>query len=68
MELTIVTELEDMQAAGFKPHFVFDGLDFGIKDEPFKASISSALANAAAFEIYEKDMANEAINVFRTSG
>lgn len=68
LESTIAGELEDMQAAGFKPHFVFNGLDFGIKDEPFKASISSALANAEAFEIYEKDRANEAINVFRTSG
>ena len=68
LESTIVKELEVLQAAGLKPHFVFNGLDYGIKDAPFKPSIMSALANASAFEIYENDMANEAINVFRTSG
>ena len=68
LESTIVKELDVLKAAGVKAHFVFSGLDYGIKDDPFKPSIISALANAQAFQIYENDMANEAINVFRTSG
>ena len=68
LESAIVRELDDCKAAGFKVHFVFDGLDWGVKDEPFKASISNAFTSTAAFETYEKDMPGEAIKVFRKSG
>lgn len=68
LESTIVKQLLDLQSAGFKPHFVFDGLDFGIKDDPFGPSIASASANAVAFDTYERDLAAEAIDMFRTSG
>lgn len=68
LESTIVKQLHDLQSAGFKPHFVFDGLDFGIKDDPFGPSIASARANAVAFDTYERDLAAEAIDTFRTSG
>lgn len=68
LETRIVQELRDIQAFGIKPHFVFNGLDWGIKDDPFAASIASACANANGFDIYERDQAKEAIDVFRNSG
>lgn len=68
LEATIVKELSDLQSAGFKPHFVFNGLDFGIKDDPFGPSIASQRANAEAFDTYEKNLATDVINTFRNSG
>lgn len=67
-EASIVQNLQDLQAAGLKPHFVFDGLDFGIKDDPFAQSIASARANAVAFDVYERDLAAEAADRFMSSG
>lgn len=68
LEAFIVKELSNLQAAGLKQHFVFSGLDFGIKDKPFAQSIKSAHANAAAFEIYERQLATDAIKRFEISG
>ena len=68
LESAIMKELSVLQAAGFKPHFVFNGLDYGIKDDPFGPSVASSLANAAAFDIYEKEMPDEAIKMFKESG
>ena len=68
LESTIIKELDDCKAAGFTVHFVFDGLDWGNQDEPFKASILDSFTSAAAFETYEKDMPSEAIKVFKKSG
>lgn len=67
-ETFIIKELQDLQAAGLQPHFVFDGLDFGIKDDPFAQSIASARANAVAFDVYERDLAAEAAERFMSSG
>ena len=68
LEAYIIKELSNLQAAGLKPHFVFSGLDFGIKDKPFAQSIKSAHANATAFEIYERQLATDAIKHFEISG
>ena len=68
LESNIIRELDDCRAAGFNVHFVFDGLDWGYQDEPFKASILDSFTSAAAFETYEKDMPSEAIKVFKKSG
>ena len=68
LEANIVKELVDLQRAGLKPHFVFDGLEFGIKDDPFGPSIESARRNATAFETYEQKLATDALNTFRNSG
>ena len=65
---TIVRELEDLKTAGLKPHFVFNGLDYSIKDNIFKQSIIASEANAGAFKIYEEDRATEAITIFKKSG
>ena len=68
LESVIMKELSLLQAAGFKVHFVFNGLEYGVKDDPFGPSVASSRANAAAFDIYEKEMPDEAIGVFSNSG
>ena len=68
LESVIMKELNLLQAAGFKVHFVFNGLEYGVKDDPFGPSLASSRANAAAFDIYEKEMPDEAIGVFSNSG
>ncbi|KAL9606814.1 MAG: hypothetical protein Q9179_000022 [Wetmoreana sp. 5 TL-2023] len=68
LESAIVEELNNLRAIGIKVHFVFDGLDYGTKDDPFGPSVASATKIATAFETYEDCMADQAIQVFRASG
>lgn len=68
LESTIMKELNELRTAGFTLHFVFNGLSYGTTDDPFRHSIDSAITNATAFETYDSDLANGAINVFRKSG
>lgn len=68
LENTVKKELDDLYSSGLRLHFVFNGLDFGIKDDPFRPSVKSALANASAFDVYESDRAQDAIDIFRASG
>ena len=68
LEQSIIKDLRALQTAGLKLHFVFNGLDHGIADDPFRLSIVSARANAAAFKTYDADMANEAIIEFKKTG
>ena len=68
LESVIIKHLNELQSAGLKPHFVFNGLDHGVKDDPFGPSITLARANAAAFEIYERDLASDTLSRFKASG
>lgn len=68
LEQAIIKDLDALRTAGLKLHFVFNGLDHGIVDDPFGPSIVSARANAAAFKTYDADMANEAIIEFKKTG
>ncbi|KAI4260601.1 MAG: hypothetical protein LQ352_000162 [Teloschistes flavicans] len=68
LESRIFKELDALKVVGVKPHFVFDGLDYGIDDDPFGPSAASALKNVTAFDTYEKNMAPQAMQVFKTSG
>lgn len=67
-ETSIVKELGDLQAVGIRPHFVFNGLDNGINDDPFGPSLASAQASAIAFETYARGEPTAAIELFRKSG
>lgn len=60
-----VTYLRD---AGLVLHFVFNGLDFGVKGDPFTASASTTQAVDNAFELYESKSAQQAKNVFEAAG
>ncbi|KAL9014581.1 MAG: hypothetical protein Q9173_000765 [Seirophora scorigena] len=68
LETSIVREIKDWEAVGIRPHFVFDGLDDGINDNPFGPSVVSARLNATAFETYQIPEPEQAIELFRTSG
>lgn len=68
LEKIIVRDLSNLQIAGVRIHFVFNGLESALKDDSFGPSIASARANADAFDTYERSLATEAIKLFRTSG
>lgn len=68
LEASIVRELHDWQAVGIRPHFVFNGLDDGINDDPFGPSLASARAIATAFETYSIPQAEQATELFKISG
>ena len=68
LEKLIVRDLSNLQTAGIRIHFVFNGLESALKDDSFGPSIASARANADAFDTYERSLATEAIKLFRTSG
>ncbi|KAL8694482.1 MAG: hypothetical protein Q9218_000895 [Villophora microphyllina] len=68
LETSVSKQLNALQAVGIRPHFVFDGLDYGIDDDPFAPSAASALKNVAAFDTYERNMASQAMQVFKSSG
>lgn len=68
LESRIFKELDALQAFGIKPHFVFDGLDYGIDDDPFGPSTEAASRNVEAFDTYDKNMAPQAMQLFKISG
>lgn len=68
LEAIISKELNDIQSVGLKVHFVFSGLDYGIKDDPFGPSVASWNTIAKGFDLYEKNLATEAIEVFKEAG
>ena len=68
LEQSIIKDIKALQTAGLKLQFVFNGLNHGSVDDPFRSSIESARANAAAFKTYDADMANEAIIEFKKTG
>lgn len=68
LEHTIKNDLDNLRSSGVQLHFVFNGLDFGSKEDPFVRSTRAADVHAHAFETYEQDQAQEAIKIFKTSG
>ena len=68
LEQAIIKDLKALQTAGLKLQFVFNGLSHGTNDDPFRPSMESARANAAAFKTYDADMANKAIIEFKKTG
>lgn len=68
LEHTISTNLKNLQSAGVQLHFVFNGLEFGVDEDPFSRSTRAADTHASAFNIYEQDQAQDAIRIFKSSG
>ncbi|KAL8815851.1 MAG: hypothetical protein Q9223_005053 [Gallowayella weberi] len=68
LESSIVRELNDLQSVGLRPHFVFNGLDYGIDDDSFGPSLTCAANIALAFETYESNQAPRSAQMFKTSG
>ncbi|KAI4192530.1 MAG: hypothetical protein LQ346_004272, partial [Caloplaca aetnensis] len=68
LESSIIREISDWQAVGITLHFVFNGLDNAINDDPFGPSLASARAIALAFDTYDRYQPSQAIELFRKSG
>lgn len=78
LEPSLIRELHDLQSVGLRPHFVFNGLDDGVNQDPFGPSLAAAKVNAAAFETYDRasrqedsgdgNPAAQAKELFGTSG
>ncbi|KAL8908916.1 MAG: hypothetical protein Q9207_000492 [Kuettlingeria erythrocarpa] len=68
LESSIIREISDWQAVGITLHFVFNGLDNAINDDPFRPSLTSARAIALAFDTYDRYQPSQAIELFRKSG
>ncbi|MCJ1288797.1 hypothetical protein MMC34_000326 [Xylographa carneopallida] len=66
--IVVRKDLDDLQSAGFKPHFVFNGLDYGIEDDPFKSTTASSVLIAKAFQLYEAENTTEAVKEFKAAG
>ncbi|MCJ1403727.1 hypothetical protein MMC11_006950 [Xylographa trunciseda] len=66
--LVIRKDLDDLQSAGFKAHFVFNGLNYGIEDDPFKSSNASSALIAKAFNLYEAENTTDAVKDFKAAG
>ena len=64
----ISTELRDIQSAGLKLHFVFHGLDSGVRYGPFGQSNASSQHLAKGFELYEQQRSVDAVELFKTAG
>ncbi|KAL9599757.1 MAG: hypothetical protein Q9219_003640 [cf. Caloplaca sp. 3 TL-2023] len=63
LEPNLVRELNDLQSAGLRLHFVFNGLDDRSNDDTFGSSLASAKANATAFETYyDRNIADQGPN------
>ena len=66
---TLVTRgVRDIESCGCKLYFFFDGLDSGLNETPFTASVHAASVNARAFSVYEMGNASGAIDHFKHSG
>ncbi|MCJ1317213.1 hypothetical protein MMC15_002536 [Xylographa vitiligo] len=61
-------DLDDLQSAGLKAHFVFNGLDYGVEDDPFKSTSTSSGLIAKAFKLYEAENTTEAVKEFKAAG
>ncbi|KAI9838145.1 MAG: hypothetical protein M1837_002640 [Sclerophora amabilis] len=71
LKLRIENDLEKLQTAGITPLFVFDGMDISKRDKWPEGLEEPVRENARAWEMYgesDRDLANEAIEVFRGSG
>ena len=64
----IIRQLKSLQSVGIQTHFVFNGLDHDVKDDPFGPSLATANLNTEAFNLYEQEQADKGIEKFKKSG
>lgn len=62
--INVVTNLQD---AGLKLHFVFNGLDSGVGSDPATSSARAAQLDSEAFTLYETEQGKQARDVFKAS-
>ena len=67
-ETTVIKAVKNLQDAGLKLHFVFNGLDSGIGSDPVTSSARAAQLGGEAFTLYETEQGKKAKDVFKASG
>lgn len=65
---TIQTDLRKLKEHGIKPIFVFDGLSLPPQQKPLETPDQNPVFRNEAWELYDKSMANQAVDAFRKSG
>ena len=60
--------IKDIESCVCKLYFYFEGLDSGLEESPFAASIQASEVNSRAFSVYEVGNAAGAIDQFKKSG
>ena len=65
LETKVVAWIHDLNAAGLKLHFVFNGLDSGVGIDPAVSASRAAQINYDAFSVYEDEKADLANQTFR---
>ena len=68
LESTIVRATRELRKAGLNLHFVFDGLESGVGDDPVVSAATAARFSSEAFNLYEGKRAAEAERSFGNSG
>ena len=61
----LVTKLRD---AGLSPYFMFDGLEYGTRTDPFTTAANSTRAVNEGFALYEASNAEDANRKFKLAG
>lgn len=64
----IKEHLGNITSAGCELYFIFNGVQYGVQSSPFAASQDAAKKHSRAFNIYEEDKAQEACDLFKSSG
>ena len=67
-EKTVIDVVTHLHNAGLKLHFVFNGLDSGVGNDPMASSVKAAQLDNEAFTLYEAQQAKKARDVFKESG
>ena len=67
-ESTVIKAVSHLQDAGLKLHFVFNGLDSGVGNDPIISSARAAQLGSEAFSLYESEQAKQARDLFKHSG
>lgn len=67
-ESTVIDTVKHLQDAGLKLHFVFNGLESGVGNDPVTWSTKAAQLDSEAFTLYETEQAKKARDSFQESG
>ncbi|KAF2138869.1 uncharacterized protein K452DRAFT_85496 [Aplosporella prunicola CBS 121167] len=64
MKRLIQDDVNRFRSRNITPFFVFNGLDFGKKDNPFRASDEAVRVTSDAWELYNQSEAERAVSTF----
>jgi len=69
LKALVLSDLAEFASSGIEPFFVFSGLDIpGKQDSIFSSSERANAVNTTAWELYNTNQAEQAVETFGTSG